>query len=76
MGQYTDFIEEITKSDFSGTNALQLAGTGGEIYISFQTLLKFISEYINLVGPNDTPVVKIDWESEKPFTRTTLIKSG
>jgi len=65
--EYTKFIEEIIKSDFGGTNALQLSGTGEEVYISFQTLLKFISEYINLVGPDDTPIVKIDWESEKPF---------
>ena len=56
MGQYTAFIEEITEKDI-----------GAEIYISFQTLLKFTSEYINLIGPDDTPVVKIDWESEKPF---------
>jgi hypothetical protein len=67
MGQYTDFIKQIIKSDFGGANVLQYSDIGAEIYISFQTLLRFTSEYINLVGPNDEPVVKIDWESEKPF---------
>lgn len=67
MGQYAAFIEEITEKDFGGVNVLQFSDTGAEIYISFQTLLKFTSEYINLIGPDDTPVVKIDWESEKPF---------
>jgi hypothetical protein len=67
MGQYTAFIEEITEKDFGGVNVLQFSDAGAEIYISFQTLLKFTSEYINLVGPDDAPVVKIDWESEKPF---------
>ena len=51
MGQYTAFIEEITEKDFGGVNVLQFSDAGAEIYISFQTLLKFTSEYINLVGP-------------------------
>lgn len=68
MGQYTKFIEETIKTPgFSGGNMLQYADVGGEIYISFQTLLRFLNEYIVVVDKNNNPIVKIDWESEKPF---------
>lgn len=67
MGQYSDFIGKVVKDGFGGANMLQYADAGGEIYISFQTLLRFISEYINLVSTDNKPVLKIDWESDKPF---------
>ena len=68
MGQYTDFIGKIVKDpEFGGANMLQYADAGGEIYISFQSLLRFVDEYINLVGKDNKPILKIDWESDKPF---------
>ena len=52
---------------YRGANFIQYADSGGELYISFQTLLKFIAEYITLVDQNDQAIVKVDWESDKPF---------
>lgn len=68
MGQYSSFIEETIKTPgFAGGNMLQYADVGGEIYLSFQTLLRFLNEYVVMVDKNNKPIVKIDWESEKPF---------
>tara|TARA_R110000868_G_scaffold1831_1_gene14406 strand:- start:2828 stop:4114 length:1287 start_codon:yes stop_codon:yes gene_type:complete len=68
MGIYSSFIQEMVKSvKYRGANFIQYADSGGELYISFQTLLKFIAEYITLVDQNDQAIVKIDWESDKPF---------
>ena len=68
MGQYSSFIKEtILTPGFSGGNMLQYADVGGEIYISFQTLLRFLNEYVVMIDKNNKPIVKIDWESEKPF---------
>lgn len=74
MGQYTTFIEEIAKTaKFRGANMLDFADSGQEMYISFQTLLKFLDDYVNLEsnfgadGTGGQSIVKIDWESSKPF---------
>jgi hypothetical protein len=66
MGEYTSFIEKIKGSNFRGTNFIEYNDLGGEIYISFQVLLYFLEEYINL-GSKGKSVIKIDWESDKPF---------
>ena len=75
MGQYTDFIgKTILTPGFGGANMLQYGDKGGEIYISFQTLLRFIGEYINVVDKSNKPILKIDWESDKPcFAYSTTI---
>ena len=68
MGIYSSFIQEMVKSvKYRGANFIQYADSGGELYISFQTLLKFIADYITLVDQNDQAIIKIDWESDKPF---------
>ncbi len=68
MGQYSDFIGKIIKDPtFAGANMLQYADAGGEIYISFQTLLRFLNEYVNAIGKSGDAIIKIDWESDKPF---------
>ena len=66
MGEYTSFIEKIKGADFRGTNFIEYNDLGGEIYISFQVLLYFLEEYVNL-GSKGKSIVKIDWESDKPF---------
>lgn len=68
MGHYTDFIAKVVKDPgVGGANMLQYADAGGEIYISFQTLLRFVDEHINIVSKDNKPILKIDWESDKPF---------
>ena len=47
-------------------NYIEYADGGIEMYISFQTLLRFISENLNLIS-NGEGIVSIDWESDKPF---------
>lgn len=65
---YESFIDEITSSPYyRGANVLQYADGGGELYISFQSLLKFLNQYINVHYKNDKPVIEIDWKSDKPF---------
>lgn len=67
MGIYTTFIDAVVKSvDYRGANIIQYDDGGGELYISFQVLLKFIEDYINLKSEGES-IVKIDWESDKPF---------
>lgn len=67
MGIYTDFINQTVKSvEYRGANVIQYDDGGGELYISFQTLLKFLEDYINLKSDGQS-IVKIDWESDKPF---------
>jgi len=67
MGQFKKFITEITQNQyFRGANVLQYSDGGGELYISFQAFLKFLEEEINIKS-NGKPVIKIDWESDKPF---------
>jgi len=68
MGQYSNFIQTmITSTRYRGANFIQYDDSGGELYISFQTLLKFIADYITLVDQNDNAIIKVDWESDKPF---------
>lgn len=68
MGIYSSFIQEMVKSvKYRGANFIQYADSGGELYISFQTLLKFIAEYITLVDQSGEAIIKVDWESDKPF---------
>ena len=70
---YGSFIKEITESPyFRGVNVLQFQDGGAEIYISFQTLLKFLDDYINVKYKSESStelksIVKIDWETDKPF---------
>ena len=67
MGLYSTFIDEVVKDvDYRGANVIQYDDGGGELYISFQVLLKFIEDYINLKSEGES-IVKIDWESDKPF---------
>jgi len=67
MGIYSTFIDEVVKSaEYRGANIIQYDDGGGELYISFQVLLKFIEDYINIKSEGKS-IVKIDWESDKPF---------
>lgn len=60
------FIDKSITAEYRGMNYIEYADGGIEMYISFQTLLRFISENLNLVS-NGKDVVSIDWESDKPF---------
>lgn len=67
MGEFTDFIKEVTQSQYyRGANILQYSDGGGELYVSFQVLLRFLEEQVNIKS-NGKPILKIDWESDKPF---------
>ena len=66
MGEYSNFINEIKGADYRGTNFIEYNDKGGEIYISFQVLLRFLNEYVNL-NSNGKPIIKIDWKKDKPF---------
>jgi len=67
MGEYTVFIDTVTKSEYyRGANILQYSDGGGELYISFQVLLKFLEEQVNIKSDGKS-IIKIDWESDKPF---------
>lgn len=66
MGEYTNFINEIKGADYRGTNFIEYNDKGGEIYISFQVLLRFLNEFVNL-NSNGKPIIKIDWKKDKPF---------
>jgi murein DD-endopeptidase MepM/ murein hydrolase activator NlpD len=61
------FIKANISSENRGMNLIEFADNSIEIYISFQTLLKFIDEYIVVKDKNNKPIVKIDWENDKPF---------
>jgi hypothetical protein len=62
-----DFIREIKKDNFKGTNFIEYNDGGGEIYISFQVLLRFLDEYVNLNYTEIKPIINIDWKNDKPF---------
>jgi hypothetical protein len=67
MGEFKTFIDQVTQSTYyKGANILQYSDGGGELYISFQVLLKFLDEYVNMKS-NGKSVISIDWESDKPF---------
>jgi len=67
MGEFKKFIDEVTQSAYyRGANILQYSDGGGELYISFQVLLKFLEEQVNMKS-NEKSIVKIDWESDKPY---------
>jgi len=66
MGEYKGFINELKDSDFGGFNAIEYADGGFEPYISFQALLKWVSEYPNLYSKGQE-IVSIDYLSDKPF---------
>jgi hypothetical protein len=67
MGDFKQFIDEATQSEyFRGANILQYSDGGGELYISFQVLLKFLEEEVNMKSDGKS-TIKIDWESDKPF---------
>jgi len=67
MGEFKKFIDEVTLSAYyRGANILQYSDGGGELYISFQVLLKFLEEQVNMKS-NGKSIVKIDWESDKPY---------
>jgi hypothetical protein len=66
MADFKKFITDHTKADFRGMNWITYKDGGVEMYISFQVLLKFISENLNLFSSSN-PVVNIDWQSDKPF---------
>ena len=67
MGEFKKFIDEVTQSAYyRGANILQYSDGGGELYISFQVLLKFLEEQVNMKS-NGKSIVKIDWESDKPY---------
>lgn len=66
MGEYTNFINEIKGADYRGTNFIEYNDKGGEIYISFQVLLRFLNEFVNL-NSNGKSIIKIDWKKDKPF---------
>ena len=64
MQKFGDFIQLIKTS--GGYNAIEYQNGGAEVYISFETLLRWTSEYVNLYS-NGEEVIKVDWESDKPF---------
>jgi hypothetical protein len=67
MGEFKTFIDQVTQSTYyKGANILQYSDGGGELYVSFQTLLRFLDEYVNMKS-NGKSVISIDWESDKPF---------
>jgi len=66
MADFKQFISDHTKADFRGMNWITYKDGGVEMYISFQVLLKFISENLNLFSSNKE-IVSIDWQSDKPF---------
>ena len=66
MAEYREFIDTIKQPDFGGFNAIEYADGGQEVYLSFQALLKWISENINLYS-NEEEIIKVDWESNKPM---------
>jgi len=67
MGEYSTFIDTVTKSEYyRGANMLQYSDGGGELYISFQVLLKFLEEQVNMKSDGKS-IIRIDWESDKPF---------
>ena len=71
--QYKEFIDTIRTSKFSGFNAIEYANGGQEIYLSFQSLLKWIGENVNLFS-NNQEIIKVDWKSNKPmFLYTTSV---
>ena len=55
----TSFINEIKGTDNRGTNFIEYNDKGGEIYVSFQVILRFLNEYVNL-NSNGKPIIKID----------------
>jgi hypothetical protein len=63
---FSAFIKNSITAEYRGMNYIEYADGGIEMYISFQTLLRFISENLNLVS-NGENIVSIDWESDKPF---------
>ena len=63
---FSAFIKNSITAEYRGMNYIEYADGGIEMYISFQTLLRFISENLNLVS-NGKDIVSIDWESDKPF---------
>jgi len=63
---YSEFIRKSITAEYRGMNYIEYADGGIEMYISFQTLLRFISENLNLIS-NGEGIVSIDWESDKPF---------
>ena len=63
---YSEFITKSITAEYRGMNYIEYADGGIEMYISFQTLLRFISENLNLIS-NGEGIVSIDWESDKPF---------
>jgi LAS superfamily LD-carboxypeptidase LdcB len=64
--QFKTFIDEIRKYELSGVNAIEYANGGQEIYISFQVLLKWIGENVNLFS-NGEEIIEVDWKSTKPM---------
>lgn len=66
MADFQQFIKDHTNATYRGMNWITYIDGGVEMYISFQVLLKFISENLNLFSSN-SPIVNIDWESDKPF---------
>ena len=65
-GQFKTFIDEIRKYELSGVNAIEYADGGQEIYLSFQVLLKWIGENVNLFS-NGEEIIEMDWKSNKPM---------
>lgn len=67
MSEFRTFIDEVTQSTYyKGANILQYSDGGGELYVSFQTLLRFLDEHVNMKS-NGKSVISIDWKSDKPF---------
>jgi hypothetical protein len=63
---YTSFIKDVNNIAFRGINYLEYSDKGTELFISFESLLKFISDNLNLVS-NGEAIVKINYAEDKPF---------
>jgi len=70
------FIEKIKKDSYKGFNAIEYADGGMELYLSFKALLEWTNINVNLFS-DDTEVIKIDFESNKPmFMYSTSISAN
>jgi len=70
------FIEKIKKDSYRGFNAIEYADGGMELYLSFKALLEWTNINVNLFS-DDTEVIKIDFESNKPmFMYSTSISAN
>jgi len=72
---FIEFIKNNSTATYRGFNAIETSDNGLEVYMSFQSLLRFISDNLNLFATQE-PLLEIDWESNKPFYHLSSQISG